>query len=155
MSDAFYVDLLVNAGVEIKIAGTPMRVYQLSIRDQGYLQSIIRAVQPHPFTVFDELSKGKDKTVVDALRADAIKRKEYWPSPVASEEGLRILSGCVEGQRAILKCALHVSEETADKLLDVIGLSDFQKIMATALTGQDPEIAQHPLSPKDEAAESQ
>lgn len=155
MSETFYVDLLVNAGVEIKVAGTPMRVYQLSIRDQGHLQSIIRAVQPHPFTLFDELSKGQDKQVVEALKADAIRKKDFWPSPVASEEGLRILSGCIEGQKGILKCALHVSDEQADKLLDLISLTDFQRIMATALTGQDPEIAQHELSPKDEAAEEQ
>ena len=140
MAEQYYIDMLVNAGVEIVVSGHKLRVYQLTLRDQGTLQSVIRAIQPHPVSEAKELNDLiDDPTIRTENLRQAIKQASYWPSAVASDEGLQILLSRLEGQTSLLECVLRISNEDAQKLTGELQIKDFMRIAATALSGVDPE----------------
>jgi hypothetical protein len=140
MAESFYIDMLANAGVEITIAGQKVRVHQLTLRDQGRLQSVIRSVQPHPVTEAKSLNELiDDQTIRTENLRQAVKLAAYWPSAVASDEGLQILLSRIEGQTMLLECVLRISPEEAEKLTGELQIKDFMRIAATALSGVDPD----------------
>ena len=140
MAESFYIDLLANAGVEIIIAGQKVRVHQLTLRDQGRLQAVIRSIQPHPVSQAKTLNELIDDPAIrtENLR-QAVKLASYWPAAVASDDGLQILLSRIEGQTMLLECVLRVSAQEAEKLTGELQIKDFMRIAATALSGVDPD----------------
>lgn len=153
MAESFYIDRLVNAGVEIPIAGRIVRVYQLTMGDHGRLQAIIRRLQPHPMTEAKEMAAGIElKEIAAEILRDGYQGKNRWPAPLDSEEGIRVLMNDADGRRAIVACGLRISDEEADRLIDSISIPEFVRIMSTAIIGIDPATVEHdevPADPKD------
>jgi hypothetical protein len=143
MSEAFYIDKLANSGIEVKMAGATFRVRQLTLRDQGVLQAIIRKLQPFPSEKAKKLVIGMDKQVAGDVMKEALKADLFYPTPVASPEGLQLLVNSDEGQKALLKAAIGrnegVSDSTIEDLYGELSYAEFMRIAAIAVSGEDPE----------------
>lgn len=143
MSESFHIDKLANTGVPLEFMGKTWRVSQITLRDHGRLQSVIRSVQPHPVTETLAAVKGLPQDITKDLIRDSRKDLLHWPAPVTSPEGLTILLGCEEGQKELLKASLGKSQALSDgdlsSLLDTLTYPQFMRIASIAISGEDPE----------------
>ena len=145
MSDVFHIDKMANSGVPIEIDGKPYHACQITLRDQGYLQSVIRKLQPPPPREEDVKKNmaGMPPEVITELVKDARKSAMFWPSPITSQEGLNVILSNEEGQKALIKASLGkkttLSEADIEALMDVVTYPLFMRIAAIAISGEDPE----------------
>ena len=139
MSESFYIDRLSNAGTEINVAGQTMRVYQMTLRDQGVLQATIRAIQPNPIVLGKQLLTEIGLPITLENLREERKAAAFWPATVASNDGMQVLFNDEVGQRTLLQRALRINESQASQLMDVLTLKDFVRIATTAISGIDPE----------------
>lgn len=142
MSEVFQIDRLANSGVNVDAAGQSIKVRQITIRDQGELQAIIRKNQPFPSTHAKKVVAGMDKAVAAEVMINAVKADLFWPQTIASSEGIQMLLSCEEGQKAILKAATAkangFTDEDIEKLMDELTTTEFQRIATIAIIGDDP-----------------
>jgi len=145
MSDVFHIDKMANSGVPIEIDGKPYHACQITLRDQGHLQSVIRKLQPPPPREEDVKKNmaGMPPEVITELVKDARKSAMFWPSPITSQEGLNVILSNEEGQKALIKASLgkktQLSESDIEALMDVVTYPLFMRIAAIAISGEDPE----------------
>lgn len=145
----FHIDKLANIGVQVQIAGKPRTVRQLTLGDQGVLQDIIRRVEPNPFAVATEMAKGLPDSLAKEIIFDGKKSAKAWPSSVNSPEGIEILVGSAEGQRAILKTSMRLSDEEVEEVMGLITYVEFMRLAAIAISGDDPgEVTADPKAPE-------
>lgn len=141
--DSFPIDRLANSGVPVDIGGKTWYVAQLTLRDQGKLQAVIRKIQPTPLSVATSAAKGLGPDIAGQLLKDARKDMLFWPSPITSQEGLAILFNNEEGQKELIKAAFGkrqpITDEDIDALLDSMTYVQFMRIAAIAISGEDPE----------------
>lgn len=134
----FHIDRLSNTGFDVEIGSKTYRIKQFSLRDQGNLQAIIRKVQPHPVTETIELVKGMPSGVAAEMLKDARKAAQLWPQAVTTQDGLQILVNSGEGQKAVLRFAMGLSDSEAEELMGDLSFQDFMRIAAIAISGEDP-----------------
>lgn len=134
----FHIDRLANAGVAITINGKPYTARQLTMRTQGRLQAIIRNIEPDPYKEAAELTKGMPESVVKEIMKDARKAALTYPTPVTSPDGIAKVIGCEEGQKAILKASLNLSDDEVEQVMDTINYAEFMRLAAIAISGEDP-----------------
>lgn len=145
MSEVFHIDKLANSGVPIEIDGKQYYACQITLRDQGHLQSVIRKLQPPPPREEDVKKNmaGMPPEVITELVKDARKAAMFWPSPITSQEGLNVILSNEEGQKALIKASLGkkttLSESDIEGLMDVLTYPLFMRIAAIAISGEDPE----------------
>jgi hypothetical protein len=141
--ESFTIDKLANSGTPMQINGKDWLVTQLTLRDQGSLQAVIRKVQPKPMEHALTVIKGLPAEVVSQILRDARKDMMFWPSPITSQEGLAILFNHEEGQKAVIKAALGRAQVcTDDDVEEIAGQMtyvDFMRLAAIAISGEDPE----------------
>ena len=134
-----------NAGIPIEIGGKQYFACQITLRDQGHLQTVIRKLQPPPPREEDVKKDmaGMPPEVITDLVKDCRKAKMFWPSPITSQEGLNIILSNEEGQKALIKASLGkktpLSESDIEELIDVLTYPLFMRIAAIAISGEDPE----------------
>lgn len=142
MSETFYIDKLANVGTEVQVAGKSLKVQQITFRNQGELQSVIRKIQPRPLDTYKQLKSSLDPRYAAEIVLGLVKQEAFWPAPVASPEGIQILLGSETGQIALLKAALSkansLSDDDISELADSMSLSEFQTIAAIAISGEEP-----------------
>lgn len=153
MPDVFHIDKLTNSGVPLEIGGATYYACQITLRDQGRLQSVIRKIQPPPPKEEDvkkNLAGLPPETITDLVK-DARKAAHFWPSPITSQEGLNIILNNEEGQRELIKASLgkrtQLTDTDVDGIMDQMTYPMFMRLAAIAISGEDPE-----LDPKAEAA---
>lgn len=151
MSESFYIDRLANIGTEVEVAGKSVRVQQITFRNQGELQAVIRKLQPRPLDTLKQIKSSLDPRYAGEVVLGLVKSDAFWPAPVASPEGIQILLGSEEGQMALLKAALakvnNMSADEISELADNMSLAEFQTIAAIAISGEEPTA-----SPKTQTA---
>lgn len=143
MSEVFQIDRLANAGVDVQTSSRTIKVRQISLRDQGALQAIIRKNQPYPSTHAKKVVQGLDRQVAAEIMINAVKQDLFWPQTISSPEGVQMVLSCEEGQKAILKAstakANDFTDEDIESLLDELTAMEFQRIATIAIIGNDPE----------------
>lgn len=145
MSDVFHIDKMANSGIPIEIEGKTYHACQITLRDQGHLQAVIRKLQPPPPKEEDvkKTMAGMPSEVITELVKDARKAAMFWPSPITSQEGLNVILSNEEGQKALIKASIgkkmQLSESDIEALMDVITYPLFMRIAAIAISGEDPE----------------
>lgn len=143
MPESFPIDKLSNAGVPMDISGKTWYVSQITLRDHGRLQAVIRSVQPHPVTETVAAVKGLSADIAKDLCRDARKDLLHWPAPVTSPEGLGILLGSEEGQKELLRASLGKQQKVTDDdisgLLDTLSYTQFMRLASIAISGEDPD----------------
>jgi len=141
--ESFHIDKLANSGVPMVIAGKTWYVSQITLRDHGRLQSVIRSVQPHPVTETVAAVKNLAPDIAKELCKDARKDLLHWPAPVTSPEGLGILLGSEEGQKELLKASLGKQQKVTDEeiagLIDTLSYMQFMRLASIAISGEDPD----------------
>ena len=141
--ESFTIDRLANSGVPFRINGKEWFVTQLTLRDQGKLQAVIKSLQPNPLDAAIKATRGLTPDLASQILRDARKEALFWPSAITSEEGLSILFNDERGQKAILKAALGRAQECSDEdiesMIDVMSFADFMRLAAIAISGKDPE----------------
>lgn len=141
--ESFTIDKLANSGTPMRINGKDWLVTQLTLRDQGQLQAVIRKLQPKPMDQALAAIKGLPADVSSQILRDARKDMMFWPSPITSQEGLTILFNHEEGQRAVIKAALGRAQECTDADVEVLTgemtYVEFMRLAAIAISGEDPE----------------
>jgi hypothetical protein len=145
--ESFHIDKLANSGVPLDIDGNTYYASQITLRDQGRLQSVIRKIQPPPPKESDvkrDLAGLPPETITELVR-DARKAAQFWPSPITSQEGLNILLGNEEGQKELIKSSLgkkqSLTDSDIDALMDVMTYPMFMRLAAIAISGDDPDTA--------------
>jgi len=143
MAESFHIDKLANSGVPMQIAGKQWFVSQITLRDHGRLQAVIKSVQPHPVAETVAAVKGLSPDIAKDLCRDARKDLIHWPATVTSPEGLGILLGCEDGQKELLKAALGKQQSLTDDilagLLDTLTYPQFMRIATIVISGEDPD----------------
>lgn len=143
MSESFHIDKLANAGIPVDLLGKTWYVSQITLRDHGKLQAVIRSVQPHPVAETIAAVKGLSQEISRELIRDSRKDLLHWPAPVTSPEGLTILLGCEEGQKELLKASLGKQQKVTDddimSMIDTLSYPQFMRIASIAISGDDPE----------------
>lgn len=141
--ESFDIGKLANTGIPVEVNGRTLYARQISLRDMGRLQSVIRKIQPPPPKI-DELKKelsGLPNEVVTEMIKDAKRQAAFWPAPVASSEGMNIILNNEDGQKELLKAALMkpngLTESDIDALMEEMPLLVFSKVMNIAITGDD------------------
>lgn len=145
--ESFHIDKLANSGVPLEIGDKTYYASQITLRDQGRLQSVIRKIQPPPPKESDvkrDLAGLPPETITELVR-DARKAAQFWPSPITSQEGLNILLGNEEGQKELIRSSLGKKQSLTDadieNLMDVMTYPMFMRLAAIAISGDDPETA--------------
>lgn len=146
--DSFHIDKLANSGVPLQIGDKVWYAAQISLRDQGRLQAVIRKIQPPP-PKEDELKRtwgaGLPSETITALVRDARKEAQFWPAPITSQEGLNILLGHEDGQKALIMASLgkrqQITDQDVESLMDEMTYPMFMRLAAIAISGDDPETA--------------
>lgn len=153
MPEVFHIDKMANTGIPLEIDGKTFYACQITLRDQGRLQSVIRKIQPPPPKEEDVKKNlaGLPPETITELVKDARKAAAFWPSPITSQEGLNIILGNEEGQKELIKASLgkktQLSDSDIDSLMDSMTFPMFMRLAAIAISGEDPET-----DPKAQAA---
>ena len=71
--ETFHIDKLANSGIPMDISGKTYFVAQVTLRDQGRLQSVIRSLQPNPMVEAKEAVKGLNPELAKEIIRDARK----------------------------------------------------------------------------------
>lgn len=141
--ESFSIDKLANAGTPFTIAGKVWLATQLTLRDQGKLQAIIKKLQPKPMDVALQASRGLPAEAVAAIVKDARKDQLFWPSAITSQDGLAVLFNNEEGQKELLKASLGRAQQCTDadieEIMDQMTFVDFMRLAAIAISGEDPD----------------
>lgn len=143
MADSFSIDKLANSGTPVEINGKTWFVSQLTLRDQGRLQAVLKQVQPSPLSQVAPLARTLAPDAYAVVLRDARKDMLFWPSPITSAEGLNLLISSEEGQKALLQAALGKEQELPDttlsSLIDSLTYPMFIRIASIAISGEDPD----------------
>lgn len=142
--ESFSIDKLANAGIPVDISGKTYFVSQITLRDQGRLQSVLRTIQPLPMDQVAAIAKALPADVAAQVIKDARKEQSlYYPVPLTSPEGLSLLLGNENGQKALLKAALgkqqQISDAEIDELIDKMTYTQFMRVAGIAISGEDPD----------------
>lgn len=145
--DSFHIDKLANTGVPLPIGEKVYYAAQITLRDQGRLQSVIRKIQPPPPKEEDikrNLTGLPPETITELVR-DARKAAQFWPAPITSQEGLNILLGHEDGQKELIRASLgkrqQITEDDVERLMDEMTYPMFMRLAAIAISGDDPETS--------------
>ena len=133
----FHIDRLVNAGIPIEFNGKTYTARQLTMRDQGVLQAIIRKIEPDPLQEAVNLAVGLDKELAREIIKDGKKAKAAYPTPITSPDGITKVLSCEEGQEALIKLSLKCTDEEAGEILGNINYAEFMRLAAIAISGED------------------
>jgi len=143
VADSFSIDKLANSGTPVEINGKTWFVSQLTLRDQGRLQAVLKQVQPSPLSQVAPLARTLAPDAYAVVLRDARKDMLFWPSPITSAEGLNLLISSEEGQKALLQAALGKEQELPDttlsSLIDSLTYPMFIRIASIAISGEDPD----------------
>jgi len=143
MSVSFSIDKLANSGTPIEIDGKVWLISQLTLRDQGKLQTILKTIQPSPMSQVVSMSRTLSPDSYAMVLRDARKDMLFWPSPITTAEGLNLILTNEEGQKALLSLSLgklqEMSEATIADLVDKITYTQFIRIASIAISGEDPD----------------
>lgn len=141
--ESFDIGKLANTGIPVEVNGRTLYARQISLRDMGRLQSVIRKIQPPPPKVEDikkDFAGLPHETITELLK-DARRQAAFWPAPVASSEGMNIILNNEDGQKELLKAALAkpngLTDSDIDALMEEMPLLVFSKVMNIAITGDD------------------
>lgn len=141
--ETFHIDKLANSGVPMEICGKTLFVTQVTLRDQGRLQSVIRSLQPNPMNEAKDAVKGLAPDLAKEIIRDARKDLLHYPAAITSPEGLNILLTSEEGQKELIKAALgkrqNLSDSDVDGLIDALTYPQFMRLASIAISGEDPE----------------
>jgi len=143
MSVSFSIDKLANSGTPIEIDGKVWLVSQLTLRDQGKLQTTLKTIQPSPMSQIAPMSRTLSPESYAMVVRDARKDMLFWPSPITTPEGLNLVLTNEEGQKALLSLSLgklqEMSEAIIADLVEKITYPQFIRIATIAISGEDPE----------------
>lgn len=143
--EVFHIDKMSNSGIPLDIDGTTYYACQITLRDQGRLQSVIRKIQPPPPKEEDVKKNlaGLPPETITELVKDARRAANFWPSPITSQEGLNVILGNEEGQKELIKASLgkkvHLTDADIESLMDKMTFPMFMRLAAIAISGEDPE----------------
>lgn len=142
--ESFAIDKLANSGIPVDIGGKTYFVTQITLRDQGKLQSVLRKIQPLPLEQVKSIAPSLPADVAAQVIKDARKEQSlFYPVPLTSTEGLSLLLGNEEGQKALLQAGLgkqqKLSEDDINNMLDVITYPQFMRVAGIAISGEDPD----------------
>lgn len=133
----FHIDRLANAGIPIEFNGKTYTARQLTMRDQGVLQAIIRKIEPDPLQEAINSSAGLDRELAREIIKDGKKAKAAYPTPITSPDGITKVLSCEEGQEALIKLSLKCTDEEANDILGNINYGEFMRLAAIAISGED------------------
>lgn len=143
MSVSFSIDKLANSGTPVEIDGKVWLVSQLTLRDQGKLQTVLKTIQPSPMSQVTSMSRSLSPESYAMVVRDARKDMLFWPSPITTPEGLNLVLTNEEGQKALLNLSLgklqEVSEVILSDLVEKITYPQFIRIASIAISGEDPD----------------
>lgn len=141
--ESFDIGKMANTGIPVEVNGRTLYARQISLRDMGRLQSVIRKIQPPPPKV-EDIKKdfaGLPHETITELIKDARRQAAFWPAPVASGEGMAIILHNEEGQKELLRASLmktnDLTEADIEKIMDDMPLTTFSRILNIAITGDD------------------
>ena len=141
--ESFYIDKLANSGVPVSISGKTWYVSQITLRDQGKLQAVIRKIQPSPLAEAMASIKSLPESIAKDVIRDARKEMAFYPHPLTSPEGLNLILSNEEGQKAILSACLGrnntITQEEIESMADSMTYPMFMRIASIAISGEDPE----------------
>lgn len=145
MPESFYIDELVNAGLEMEIEGRKLRFAELRVKDFARLQEHLRRIQPKPSELVANAIKTaglseeeKSRAMLAAYEADL-----YWPATVDSKTGLHLIEKDAGARSALIRYCLEkhhpsLTESEAQEITDSMTFRQWAVIANFVVAGRRP-----------------
>ena len=146
MKESFYLDDLINAGLEMEVAGRRWRFAELRVKDFARMQEHLRRIQPKPSELVAQAlnaagvsDEEKAKAMLTAYEADL-----YWPAAVDTKVGLHLIEKDSGARSAMIRYSLEkhqpsLSESEAQEIADSMSFRQWAMIANYIVTGMRPK----------------
>jgi hypothetical protein len=156
MPESYYIDELVNAGLEMEIEGRRLRFAELRVKDFARLQEHLRRIQPKPSDLVANALKHASVTDEEKSRAmlAAYEADLYWPATVDSKTGLHLIEKDAGARSALIRYTLEkhhptITESEAQEIADSMTFRQWAVIANFVVAGR------RPGSPEPEGGEAE
>jgi len=157
VKESFYIDELVNAGLEMEVEGRKLRFAELRVKDFARLQEHLRRIQPKPSDLVREALKDAGLTNEERSRAmvAAFEADLYWPATVDSKTGLHLIEKDAGARSALIRYTLEkhhptLTESEAQEIADSMTFRQWAVIANFVVAGRRPRDPEPEAEPKPE-----
>ena len=155
MSDVFHLHQIAGDFIEINLDGKTLKITPLTMRGRGAIGSVFCSQVQSPIASVMELKSILPEESYKVALESAVKRQQYWPPAIDSQEALEVMAANLTMQTALLAEMLRKyhpadCEQLAIELMDSNTPIEYARIGAygwTARRPDEPDFRKPPETP--------